>query len=71
MLGFRILWERPEEGFAYLEREGAELMLDEPGTRPWLAGPLEHPYGRGASLQIEVSYQAPENMTQGASPTRA
>ena len=55
ILGFRILWERPEEGFAYLEREGAELMLDVPGARPWIAGPLEHPYGRGVSLQIEVS----------------
>ena len=55
VLGFRILWERPEEGFAYLEREGAELMLDVPGANPWLAGPLQHPYGRGVSLQIEVS----------------
>jgi catechol 2,3-dioxygenase-like lactoylglutathione lyase family enzyme len=53
--GWRILWERPEEGFAYLAREGAELMLEEPRGRVWVAGPLEHPFGRGVNLQIEVA----------------
>lgn len=52
--GFRVLWQRPEDGFAYLEREGAELMLEEPRGRIWLAALLEHPYGRGLNLQIEV-----------------
>jgi catechol 2,3-dioxygenase-like lactoylglutathione lyase family enzyme len=51
---WRVLWQRPEEGFAYLGREGAELMLEEPRGRVWLAGPLEHPFGRGMNLQIEV-----------------
>ena len=27
--GFRVLYGRPEERFAYLEREGAELMLQQ------------------------------------------
>ena len=53
--GWRVLWQRPAEGFAYLEREGAELMLEEPRGRTFLAGPLEHPYGRGMNLQIQVS----------------
>jgi catechol 2,3-dioxygenase-like lactoylglutathione lyase family enzyme len=55
--GFRVDYERPEEGFAYLEREGAELMLqaaEGPGRR-FRTAPLEHPYGRGINLQIEVS----------------
>jgi catechol 2,3-dioxygenase-like lactoylglutathione lyase family enzyme len=55
--GFRVDYERPEEGFAYLEREGAELMLqaaDGPGRR-FRTAPLEHPFGRGVILQIEVS----------------
>jgi catechol 2,3-dioxygenase-like lactoylglutathione lyase family enzyme len=55
--GFRVDYERPEEGFAYLEREGAELMLqaaDGPGRR-FRTAPLEHPFGRGVNLQIEVS----------------
>jgi catechol 2,3-dioxygenase-like lactoylglutathione lyase family enzyme len=55
--GFRVDYERPEEGFAYLEREGVELMLqaaEGPGRR-FRTAPLEHPYGRGLNLQIEVS----------------
>ena len=54
VLGFAVRYDRPEERFAYLEREGAELMLDTVDPdRTWLAGPVEHPYGRGMNLQIE------------------
>jgi catechol 2,3-dioxygenase-like lactoylglutathione lyase family enzyme len=53
-LGFRIVYQRPEERFAYIEREGAELMLEQPVGRTWLAGPLEAPYGRGVNFQIAV-----------------
>lgn len=56
VLDFSIKFDRPEEGFAYLEREGAELMLDTLGqTRIWLKGSLEYPFGRGINLQIETS----------------
>jgi catechol 2,3-dioxygenase-like lactoylglutathione lyase family enzyme len=54
--GFRILLGRPEERFAYLDCDGAQLMLEEaagPGRRFGTA-PLEHPYGRGINLMIEV-----------------
>ncbi|SEP81570.1 Catechol 2,3-dioxygenase [Faunimonas pinastri] len=55
LLGFRVRYCRPEERFAYLEREGAELMLEEPGlTRVWLTGPLQRPFGRGINLQIQI-----------------
>jgi len=54
VLGFRIVYQRPEERFAYLERAGAELMLEEPIGRVWLAGPLEAPYGRGVNFQSRV-----------------
>jgi catechol 2,3-dioxygenase-like lactoylglutathione lyase family enzyme len=53
-LGFSIVYQRPEERFAYIERAGAELMLEEPIGRTWLAGPLDAPYGRGVNFQIEV-----------------
>lgn len=53
-LGFSIVYQRPAERFAYIEREGAELMLEEPVGRTWLAGPLEAPYGRGVNFQIIV-----------------
>lgn len=42
--GFRILFERPEERFAYLGRDGAQLMVEEaagPGRR-FRSAPLEH-----------------------------
>ena len=53
LLGFTVRYARADEGFAYLERDGAELMIEQPGSgRAWLVGSLEHPYGRGISLQI-------------------
>lgn len=54
--GWRILWSRPEERFAYLERDGAELMLQEadgPGRR-FRTAALHRPYGRGVNFEIEV-----------------
>ena len=57
VLGFSIHYARPEERFAFLEREGAQLMIEQSidPTRTWLAGELKHPYGRGINLQIEVT----------------
>ena len=61
-LGFRTLYDRPEEGFARLALGNAELMLDQIGIGrdfdtdlATLAGPL----GRGINLQIEVDDIAP------------
>ncbi|MET0421015.1 MAG: VOC family protein [Acidimicrobiia bacterium] len=56
LLGFRLLFERPTHKFAYLERGGVELMIQEadgPGRR-FRTAPLERPYGRGISFQLEV-----------------
>ena len=58
VLGFSILFSRPEERFAYLEREDAQVMIEQPVDRTFVAGELERPYGRGMSLQIEVSQVA-------------
>jgi catechol 2,3-dioxygenase-like lactoylglutathione lyase family enzyme len=57
LLGFRVLYARPEERFAFLEREGAELMLEQPHThdRLWPRAELARPFGRGVNFQIEVS----------------
>jgi catechol 2,3-dioxygenase-like lactoylglutathione lyase family enzyme len=57
VLGFSVRYERPEERFAYLKRDGAELMLEEadgPGRR-FRTAPLEAPFGRGMNLQIQVT----------------
>jgi catechol 2,3-dioxygenase-like lactoylglutathione lyase family enzyme len=55
VLGFSIVYQRQQERFACLEREGAEIMLEQPTNRSFVAGELQHPYGRGLNLQIEVS----------------
>lgn len=60
VLGFSVVYERPEFGFAYIVREGAEIMLEEipaeseDHSRAWIAGPLDHPFGRGINFQIQV-----------------
>ena len=57
ILGFRVLYARPEERFVFLDLEGANLMLEEaagPGRRFHIA-PLEPPFGRGVNFQIQVA----------------
>ena len=55
--GFAVRYMRAEERFAFLERDGAQLMIEQPtdSARTWLAGPLAQPYGRGINLQIQVA----------------
>jgi lactoylglutathione lyase len=56
VLGFSVLYARPEDRFAYLDRGGAELMLEEyaAGARMLAKAPFERPYGRGINFQIAV-----------------
>jgi catechol 2,3-dioxygenase-like lactoylglutathione lyase family enzyme len=54
-LGFDIAYQRPDEGFAYLERrEGAQIMLHQ-RNGDWETAPLEPPFGRGVMFQIYVA----------------
>ena len=60
ILGFRVLYERPEEGFACVSYQGSTIMLDQIGiARTWATGPLEPPLGRGINLQIAVASLEP------------
>lgn len=55
LLGFKILFERKEERFIYLQRGGIEIMIEELGHgRNWITGTLERPFGRGVNFQIEI-----------------
>lgn len=56
VLGFEIIYERPEEDFAMLGLDGVQIMIEayNDKSRSWIAGALERPLGRGMNLQIEV-----------------
>ncbi|WP_328733406.1 bleomycin resistance protein [Falsiroseomonas selenitidurans] len=56
LCGFAVAYDRPEDGFAYLARDGVQVMLEEafrPGRR-WITAPLERPFGRGVNLQMQL-----------------
>src|SRR3954469_25825819 len=56
VIGFAVMFDRPEERFAFLTLEGVHLMAEEaagPGLR-FRTAPLAHPYGRGVSFMIEL-----------------
>ena len=54
ILGFTIEYSRPEDKFYFLSLEGSQIMIEEINDH-WRTGELEHPFGRGINLQIEVS----------------
>lgn len=55
-LEFRVVFYREDERFAYLDRGGVHVMLEEAAgsVRHFLLAPLEYPYGRGMNLQIQI-----------------
>ena len=62
ILGFEILYQRPEQGFARLVLFGAELMIDQINIGRTFGideEPLAYPFGRGLNLQITVPAVAP------------
>ncbi len=67
LCGFSIAFERLHEGFAYLDLEGAQIMLEERGrNRNWITGPLDVPFGRGINFQIAVRRVDPVLMALAA-----
>jgi catechol 2,3-dioxygenase-like lactoylglutathione lyase family enzyme len=57
VIGFRVLFDRPEERFVFLDLDGVYLMLEEaagPGRR-FRTAPLEYPYRLGVNFQTEVA----------------
>jgi catechol 2,3-dioxygenase-like lactoylglutathione lyase family enzyme len=56
LLGFAVVYERPEEGFAFLAKGDAQLMIDEIGKgRTFEPAPFIAPLGRGVNFQILVT----------------
>ncbi|WEO78930.1 VOC family protein [Cryobacterium sp. SO2] len=55
LCGFEVLYDRPDDGFAYLHSGTAHLMLEQVGIgRNWIPAALERPLGRGINFQIMV-----------------
>lgn len=55
LLGWRVVYDRPEEGFAMLDLHGGRLMLDALSQgRNFDArlGAADRPFGRGMNLEI-------------------
>lgn len=52
VLGFSVLYDRPERPFAYLTLGTAHIMIEHGGT--WMTGALEQPFGRGINFQLTV-----------------
>lgn len=58
IVGFEILFERPENRFAYMTFHGSELMIEEDRPREgiaalWNIEPLDYPRGRGLNISID------------------
>jgi catechol 2,3-dioxygenase-like lactoylglutathione lyase family enzyme len=63
LLAFTVRYTRPEEGFAFLDRGGAQIMLhqDELGLRPGvlITGDMQRPFGRGINFEIDAEDLTP------------
>ena len=55
VLGFRVKYQRPEQGFYSLERQGAIIMIEQLDDNSWLAGPASPPLGRGMHFEIATT----------------
>ena len=53
-LGFKIMYERKEDKFAFLELEGNQLMIEEINDN-WNTGKLEYPFGRGINISMTIN----------------
>ena len=53
-LGFKVMYERIENKFCFLELEANQIMIEEINDN-WNTGELEYPFGRGINISMTVS----------------
>ncbi len=53
-LGFKVMYERVEDKFVFLELEGNQIMLEEINAN-WNTGKLTYPFGRGINISMSIS----------------
>ena len=54
VLGFTVVYSRPEDRFVYLDREGAKVMLEQPAGRAFVNGPPAAPVRPRRQLRDRV-----------------
>jgi catechol 2,3-dioxygenase-like lactoylglutathione lyase family enzyme len=54
VLGFRVVVDRPEDRFAFIQHERVQLMIEEARDGNWQTEPLDRPFGRGINFEIRV-----------------
>ncbi|MFJ2445353.1 bleomycin resistance protein [Pseudomonas sp. NPDC087626] len=62
LIGFQIAYQRREEGFAYLDFDGVQVMLEQyiaEDDGQWHTGALQAPFGRGINFQMTVDRVEP------------
>jgi catechol 2,3-dioxygenase-like lactoylglutathione lyase family enzyme len=58
VLGFQIAYQRPENGFMYIELQGSQVMLKQRNGN-WETADLQRPFGRGINFQMFVDSLEP------------
>lgn len=52
-LGFKIMYEREENNFCFVEMDENQIMLDQINGN-WEVAPLEYPFGRGINISMSI-----------------
>ena len=52
-IGFKIMYERIQDKFCFLELEGNQIMIQEENN-VWNVGEMEYPFGRGINISMTV-----------------
>ena len=52
-LGFKIIYERIEDKFCFMQLEDNQIMIEEQNNN-WNVGKLEYPYGNGINISMSI-----------------
>lgn len=52
-IGFKIMYERKEDRFCFLELDGNQIMIEQINDN-WNTGILNYPFGRGINISMTV-----------------
>lgn len=54
VLGFKICYERPEDKFIFVEKDGNQIMMEQINDN-WNVGKMDYPFGRGINFEMTIS----------------